>query len=141
MLRANRYFRAIALTLGFLLMAVGSMASYWWLYKLAPMRHLIDPDWLAAHSEAARWEVEQKDYQRTGSSPDLCFRGDRIGFYGDREWCLWLVDRIQAPDDFRHCGCTDTALALMTNQRVTAWEEWAKAIGPVAGRVDQGWFP
>lgn len=127
MLRANRVFRAMVLTCGFLLVAAGLMAAYWWSYKLAPMRHLFDQEWLAAHSEAARWAEEQKDYRRLGSSPDLCFRGDRIGFYGSKEWCLWLVAQIRDSDKFRHCGCTDTALALMTNQRVTSWDEWTEA--------------
>lgn len=105
------------------------MASYWWLYKLGPMRRLVDPDWLESHSEAARWAEEQEDYQRLGTSPDLFFRGDRIGYYGDRKWCLWLVERIVADDEFRHCGCTDTALALMTNQRVSSWGDWLTTNG------------
>lgn len=127
MMRAHRLFRAIVLTCGFLLVTAGLMATYWWSYKLAPMRHLVDQEWLAAHSEAARWAEEQEDYRRLGSSPDLCFRGDRIGFYGNKEWCLWLLGRIRDSDKFRHCGCTDTALALMTNQRVRSWEEWTEA--------------
>jgi hypothetical protein len=49
------------------------------------MRHLADPKWLDAHTEKARWLEEQKDYQRMGSSPDLEFRGDRIGYYGDKK--------------------------------------------------------
>lgn len=62
-----------------------------------------------------------------GSSPDLCFRGDRIGFYGDKEWFLWLDERIRSPENFRHCGCTEYALALMANRHVTAWAKWTDA--------------
>lgn len=127
MTRAKRYSRFALVTLGCLLVAAGSAAGYWWHYKLAPLRHLADPVWLAAHSEAARWEEEQNNYRRLGSSPDLCFRGDRIGFYGDKQWFLWLDERIRSPERFRHCGCTEYALALMTNHHVDSWAQWTDA--------------
>ena len=90
------------------------------------MRHLADSKWLETHSEKARWLEEQKDYERMGSSPDLEFRGDRIGYYGDKKWFLWLEKKATADKSFRVCGCTETALALMANQDVGSWEEWTK---------------
>jgi hypothetical protein len=113
--------------IGFLLVAAGLWAAYWWYYKLVPMRHLADPKWRAAHSESARWAEEQKNYTRTGASPDLCFRGDQIGFYGNKQWFLWLDERIRNPQGFRHCGCTEYALALMTNRHVDSWARWTDA--------------
>jgi len=109
------------------LLGAGLIGAYWWLYKVAPARHLVDPEWLAAHSEEARWAEEQKDYRRRGTSPDLCFRGDRIGFYGGKDWFLWLDRQIRNPGEFRHCGCTEYALSLMTNQETVSWKEWADA--------------
>lgn len=136
MIRTNRSVRLVLAGCGLLLLGVGLAVAYWWFYKIAPLRHLADPEWLAAHSEAARWAEEQKDYQRLGSSPDLCFRGDRIGFYGDKEWFLWLEEQIQDPK-FRHCGCTENVLALMTNQHVTEWGQWTEAN---RGRSQEEWI-
>ena len=126
MTRAKRRIRFVLASVGFVLVAFGLLAAYWWHYKLAPMRHLADPDWLATHSETARWKEEQTDYRRMGSSHDLCFRGDRIGYYGGKDWFLWLDERIRNPE-FRHCGCTEYALALMANRHATSWKEWADA--------------
>jgi hypothetical protein len=57
----------------------------------------------------------------------LCFRGDRIGFYGDKQWFLWLDDRIRNPERFRHCGCTEYALAWRANRHVVSWAQWTDA--------------
>ena len=127
MIQAKRHIRSVLASVGLVLVAAGLMAAYWWHYRLAPMRHLADFGWLAAHSEAARWNEEQKDYRRTGNSPDLCFRGDQIGFYGGKEWFLWLEERIQNPEKFRHCGCTEYALALMANREAASWAQWTAA--------------
>jgi hypothetical protein len=111
---------------GALLVVASCAAAYWWFYKLAPMRHLADPRWCDAHSEKSRWLEEQEDYTRMGTSPDLCWRGDRIGHYGDKHWLLWLVDRTNHKDFFV-CGCTRGALALMSNHGVESWDQWAQA--------------
>jgi hypothetical protein len=111
---------------GVILVIAGMVVAYFWFYKLAPMRHLADSEWLETHSEKARWLEEQKDYERMGSSPDLEFRGDRIGYYGDKKWFLWLETKATTDKSFRVCGCTETALTLMVNQYVDSWEEWAK---------------
>jgi hypothetical protein len=91
------------------------------------MRHLADPEWRAAHSAQARWQEEQKKYNRLSSSPDLCFAGDMIGYYGDKQWCFWLVDKMHGGGNFRVCGCTETALMLMANRHEQSWKEWADA--------------
>ena len=136
MIRAIRHYRALGAGCGFLLLVAGLTATYWWLYKLAPIRHLADPEWLVEHSETARWKEEQRNYQRIGSSPDICFRGDRIGFYGGKEWFLWLVGQIRKPQ-FRHCGCTDYALALMANRYLPSWAGWIEAN---RGRSQEEWI-
>jgi len=111
---------------GAILVLVGLVVAYFWFYRLAPMRHLADSKWLETHTEKARWLEEQKDYERMGSSPDLEFRGDRIGYYGDKRWFLWLESKAATDKNFRVCGCTETALALMSNQHADSWEEWLK---------------
>jgi hypothetical protein len=111
---------------GVLLVVAGLVVAYFWFYKLAPMRHLADSKWLENHSEKARWLEEQKDYERMEASPDLEFRGDRIGYYGDKKWLLWLESKATTDKTFRVCGCTETALALMSNQHVDSWEGWMK---------------
>lgn len=127
MFRAKHQVRFALAACGFMLVAAGLTATYWWHYKLTPMRRLADPRWLTAHSEAARWKEDQEDYRRLGSSPDLCFRGDQIGFYGDKQWFLWLDERIRNPKSFRYCGCTEYALALMANRHVESWAQWTDA--------------
>lgn len=112
--------------MGILLIVASLAIAYFWFYKIAPMRHLADSKWLETHSERARWLEELKDYERMGSSPDLEFRGDRIGYYGNKEWFLWLENKAATDKSFRVCGCTDTALALMANQHIDSWKEWAK---------------
>jgi hypothetical protein len=122
---------------GLLLILAGSLVAYGWFYKLAPMRHLADPRWRDSHSEKARWLEEQTDYQRMGSSPDLEFRGDRIGYYGNKNWFLWLEGKATTDKNFRVCGCTETALAFMSNQHVNSWGEWTKTN---KGRTQEEWI-
>ena len=123
----NRYLRFALTGAGFLLVCAGVTAAYWWLYKLAPLRHLADPKWRQQHSETARWTAEQQMYKRLGVSPDLCFRADKIGYYGGKEWCLWLLERTRHPEKFRVCGCTEYVLSLMSNRHGSSWKKWAKA--------------
>ncbi len=112
---------------GCLLLFAGVFVAYWWFYKLVPMRHLAEPAWRTAHSARARWEEEQKKYRRTSVSPDLCFAGDMIGYYGDKHWCLWLIEMMRGGGNFRVCGCTETALMLMANREEKSWKDWADA--------------
>ncbi len=118
------YRRVLSAASGLLLFGIGAFLAYWWFYISAPVRHLADRDWLAAHSSRARWEEEQLSYRRSGASPDLCFSGDRINYYGDKQWLLWLISQITTNTNFRHCGCTETALSYMTNQESKSWQEW-----------------
>jgi hypothetical protein len=111
---------------GAILFFSGLVIAYFWFYSLTPMRHLADPEWLETHTEKDRWLEEQKDFKRMGSSPDLEFRGDRIGYYGDKKWFLWLENKATTDKSFRVCGCTETALALMCNQDPDSWEKWMK---------------
>lgn len=102
---------------------------YHWGYTLGPRRKLCDPVWLVEHSERARWIEEQKDYLRTGRLPS-CVYGHQIGAYGDKEWFLWLVDRIGSKG-FQMYGCISVVLEGMSNRRSGSsghtWKEWARA--------------
>lgn len=130
--------RSIArISSGLLFLLLGSTAAYWWFYKLGPTRRLSDPVWLRNHSEAARWAEGQEDYHRLGRSPDLFFRSDRIGYYGDESWCHWLAERAAHFPSFRVCGCTAHALELMANQDVLASNAWREAN---RGRSQEQWL-
>ncbi len=50
-----------------------------------------------------------------------------IGYYGDKRWCLWLIEKMHGGGDFRVCGCTETALMFMANRQEQSWKEWADA--------------
>ena len=121
--------RVVRATAGCLLLCSSLFVAYVWFYRWAPMRHMVDPDWQARYSKRTRWEEEQKGYRRQDSSPDLCMRGDRIGYYGDRQWCLWLIGKMEKGRGFRVCGCTHAALMYMTNRRETSWSDWARTHG------------
>jgi len=123
----TRHSKFLRRACGCLLIGAGFFVAYWWSYKLAPMRRLADPEWRAAHSARARWQEEQKKYTRLSASPDLCFAGDKIGYYGDKEWCQWLIDKMHGGGSFRVCGCTETALMMMANRHEQSWKEWADA--------------
>ena len=127
MFRVKRYVRTAVAVLGLAMVAASGIAVYIWHYQLAPMRHLADPVWVATHSEAARWAEEQENYRRIGASPDLFWRGDRIGVYGNKEWFLWLEERLRNARNFRRCGCTRAALELMANRRPTSLHQWTAA--------------
>lgn len=126
MICSRQSVKILLIATGFSLAIAGGVVGYWWCYLLVPLRHMTDPDWLASHSEEARWSVEQQYYHRLENAPDLCFRGDRIGYYGDEEWFYWLEEKIRNPEKFRHCGCTAYALTLMANQDAESWEQWAR---------------
>ena len=123
-MKRKRIFKIILRFIGCLLISGSLFIAYWWFYKLLPLRHLADGKWLENHTEKARWEEEQKKYQRLNSSPDLCFSGDRIGYYGDKQNFEWLVEKMQNSKGFRVCGCTETALMFMTNSYEKSWGEW-----------------
>lgn len=123
----KRYWLFFRRVLGVVLIGAAVWVGYWWYYQTAPAIRRSDGVWKTAHSVKARWEEEQKNYRRNNASPDLCFGGDMIGYYGDTSWCLWLIDKMYGGKDFRVCGCTETALMFMTNQESESWENWKGA--------------
>ncbi len=129
--------RTVYAVLGGLLLLGSAFVAYGWFYLLAPLRHLTDPAWTARHSERVRWLEEQRNYHRLGCSPDLCFRADRIGYYGDKKWCHGLIGKISGKTKFRFCGCTETVLMYMTNGHPQSWENWAKIHG---GQSQEEWL-
>ena len=124
----RRYLKWISFTIGVFLITGGFTVGYYWFYKLAPTIHLASAVWQRDHSPIGRWKEEQEDYRRRGSSPDMFFRSDKIGFYGNKDWTIWLVDNIINTKGFRVCGCTQSTFELMTNQSPDdsdkSWKEW-----------------
>lgn len=122
------WWRRILLLLGTGFIIAGVAAGYFWFYRLAPLRHIVDPNWQRTHSASAIWAEEQENYRRTNESPDTFFQGNMIGYYGDKAWALWLVENLKNDKDFRFCGCTESVLSRMTNQCIIgdrdAWIEW-----------------
>jgi hypothetical protein len=124
------WLRRLLLLLGTALFGGGVVAGYFWFYRLAPIRHLADPAWRKTHSVAAIWAEEQTKYRRANASPDIFWCGDKIGYFGDKEWTLWLVDNLRNEEAFRFCGCTQAVLKLLTNQDIKedkdAWIAWVE---------------
>jgi hypothetical protein len=125
--RRKTWWRRILLLVGITLIGVGVVAGYFWFYRLAPTRRLWNADWRRSHSPAATWAEEQKYYRRTDAPPEVCNRGDAIGYYGDKAWTIWVIEHLRKKDFFLS-GCRQTALACMTNQRLggdeNAWITW-----------------
>lgn len=120
----KKNWRILSALIGILLVSVAMLGAYWWFHKLVPVRNLATPKWRESHSEKAIWSEEQKKYFRSKASPDLCFGGDRIGHYGDKQWFLWLHEQIEKDKDFRVCGCTEYVFALIANQTIESRDSW-----------------
>lgn len=129
--KRKRRWPKLCIVLGSLLAVLCLILTAGWFYYLAPMRHLVSPEWMAAHSEQDRWHEEELLYWRTNKSPDLMFRPDKILFYGDKEWFKWLLDRVNGgKPSFRVCGCTFSCLATISNHyfdSVEGWNQWYAA--------------
>lgn len=121
------WLRRALLLFGAVFVCVGAVGGYYWFYQLAPLRHLYDPDWRKPRSSAAIWAEEQENYRRLNDSPDICQRGDMIGYYGDKNWTLWFIGNLKKKG-FRFCGCAGSALNFLTNQdgrkNEDAWVAW-----------------
>ena len=91
----KKYWPFIRKGLGVCLILGAAFAGYWWYYKLAPVRRHSDYRWKSMHSAKALWKEEQKMYHRAGRfiTPCPC-QQSRIGYYGNKQWCLLLIDSI-----------------------------------------------
>lgn len=49
---------------GALLLLLGLYFGYWWFYKLGPVCHTLDPQWVAQHSQQEYWREVQKRIHR-----------------------------------------------------------------------------
>ena len=129
--REKRRWPKVAMASGWLLILVAAALAFLWFYLLTPLRHRSDHHWMAEHSALGRWNEEQRMYLRTGASPDLMFRPDKIQFYGNKAWFEWLLKRVNSDaSDFRVCGCTFSCLAYMSNHDFdleSGWNHWYAA--------------
>ncbi len=125
---------------GGVLFTASAVAGYFWFYYLAPIRRMVDPEWLTQHSRRAYWEQEQAYYRRTGGEPDLFFRRDRIGDYGDERWFLWLVEKVLGESGFHACGCHLQALALMSNHALQTEDEWRAWFAANKDKSQEEWL-
>lgn len=121
----------ITIVAGSLLLLLAASLAAGWFYFLAPIRHRANRNWMERHSELGRWKEEQEMYRRTGSSPDLMFRPDKIGLYGDKTWFKWLLDHVnEGSSSFRVCGCTYSCLTDISNHSFNSdkqWNDWYEA--------------
>ena len=130
----TRHWRFAARVVGSLLVLVGLFFTYWWFYKLVPLRCTCDRDWRATHSEREYWEQVQAGIRRGIWAHD---DGWAVGYYGDRSWAEWIMTHVRSGTtmcclgaDFQH---SDLAMRLITNQGIgddaDAWLDWWKQNG------------
>src|SRR5688572_32066069 len=87
---------AICRGVAMLLLVAGLFAGYWWLYKLAPARRTLSPQWRAAHSEWEYWREVQKGIHRGVWNHD---DGFAVGRYGDKAWAQWIMTHVAPGED------------------------------------------
>jgi len=120
--------RGITRVLAVLLIAAGGSCGYWWLYKLAPSRRALAPDWVASHSQLEYWLEVQKGIRR-----GMWFHDDgfTVGMYGDKSWAEWIIARVKPGTSMGCAGSpchSASSMRLITNQDVgedaDAWLDW-----------------
>jgi len=115
--------RGIGVVLLFLGVALGTT----WFYFMGPLRNVIDPLWLEAHSEKRYWEEIETSTRRSVWNHDAFVL---VGRFGNKDWVAWIMLRIHPGDDISDCaaGHKDEALKIMTNQEAgdsaDAWLDW-----------------
>ena len=100
------------------------IAGYFWFYVYGPSRKLSDVNWVNNHSETGIWLEEQNEYNRQFEAPELCMKRVRIGYYGNKKWFLWLINKISQKDSESICGCTQSVIGLISNQWHDDWNKW-----------------
>ncbi len=120
--------RWLARIMGVLLIATGSYFGYWWYYKFAPIRHTLEPGWVANHSRQVYWHEVQTGIHRGIWHHD---NGWDVGLYGDKTWAEWIMAHVK-PDTSMDCLAyySHSALSMqyITNQDVGSdadpWLNW-----------------
>ncbi|OGV61652.1 MAG: hypothetical protein A3K19_15225 [Lentisphaerae bacterium RIFOXYB12_FULL_65_16] len=92
------------------------------------------------HSSKARWIEEEKHHRRTGDWPDILDRNDHMRFYGNKEWCIWLIDKLVHEKPMLFCGCMQSALACMTNHDFKSVDAWAKWLATERAKSQEDWI-
>lgn len=127
----TQHWRGILRVVSALLLCAGAFCGYWWLYKLAPSRRTLDPQWYASHSRQEYWREVQKGIHR-----DMWFHDDgfTVGMYGDKSWAEWIMARVKPGTGMGCMGrgpChSASSMRYITNQDVgeeaDAWLDWWK---------------
>ncbi len=120
----TRWWRWMVSTFGVACMLFSLAVAWFWLYWIAPLRHVLDPTWRQMHSPRGYQEELQTHHARTGWLPDMHCEF----FSGDHDTCGWLIAHLKPHVSDDCCdGHPRTALALMTNQESTNWPGWWQA--------------
>ena len=127
----KRYLPFIIKALGLCLICGAAFVGYFLYYRYAPAIRLANPKWCDAHSAKARWEEEQKKYRRDPTASPPWGGGGEIGYCGDKQWCLWLIEKLHGKKGVGGCKCMDLPLKYMTNhepsEEADAWTNWREA--------------
>jgi len=124
----KQHWRGTAQVFAVILICAGAFCGYWWLYKLAPSRRTLNPEWCASHSQREYWSEVQKGIRRGVWLHD---DGFAVGRYGDKSWAEWIMAHVPRGESM---GCfgrlchSASAMCYITNQDVgedaDAWLDW-----------------
>lgn len=124
----KEYWRISFRVVGILLVLSGLLAAYWWIFKLAPLRHTLDPQWLSCHSQQEYWrEVQSAIHFGMWLHDD----GFTVGFYGDKSWADWIMKHVKPHTSMDCMGSpchSATSMRFISNQDAggdaDAWLGW-----------------
>lgn len=125
----NKHWRGLTRLVAAVLFGAGVFCGYWWLYRFAPLRKTLDPEWVASHAPRSYWREVQKGIHR-----GMWFHDDgfTVGLYGDKAWAEWIMARVE-PGIGMGCigeGPTHSATAMryITNhdlgEEADVWLVW-----------------
>ena len=115
--------------LGGLLLLTACALAFLWFFWLTPLKHFYSGTWNRDHSNYARWVEGEKSVSRLGVTHDV---GIEMGYYGGKEWTVWIMKHIKPGQDISGCDASHLAgaLARMTNQQLgdqaDIWLAWWK---------------
>ena len=123
----KQYWRVIVRVIGVLMFFTSACIAYLWFYKVAPIRHSLDPSWYRRHSVEAYWDEIRTGIQRSrwGWGHD-----GTAAFCGDADFMSWVMGKTHGDDDISSCsdGHRDSAFRQITNHDVgesaTEWLAW-----------------
>jgi len=115
---------------GVVLVLAGLTGTYWWFYKVAPVRRTMDPQWVLSHSQLEYWQQVQAGIHRGTWLHD---DGFTVGHYGDKAWAEWIINHIRPDVEMEGCSGAPlmhsaTSMRYITNQdaggNADGWLDW-----------------